>query len=43
MSAVYLSAALVGNFTTRAHNPNVPITPKEARSVLGLNGRTSIA
>ena len=29
MPAVFLTSALVGNFTTRAHNPNLPITPKE--------------
>jgi len=29
MAARFLTAALVGNFTTRAHNPNLPITPKE--------------
>jgi uncharacterized protein (DUF849 family) len=29
MSSVILTCALVGNFTTRAHNPNLPITPAE--------------
>ena len=29
MPSVFLTCALVGNFTTRAHNPNLPITPKE--------------
>jgi len=36
MRSVYLTCALVGNFTTRAHNPNLPITPKEiAEDALG--------
>ncbi|MCA0869964.1 3-keto-5-aminohexanoate cleavage protein [Seohaeicola saemankumensis] len=36
MSSVFLTCALVGNFTTRAHNPNLPITPKEiAEDALG--------
>jgi uncharacterized protein (DUF849 family) len=29
MSSVFLTCALVGNFSTRAQNPNLPITPKE--------------
>ncbi|WP_137701659.1 BKACE family enzyme [Marimonas lutisalis] len=29
MSSVFLTCALVGNFTTRQHNPNLPITPRE--------------
>lgn len=29
MPSVFLTCALVGNFTTRAHNPNLPIAPKE--------------
>lgn len=29
MSSVFITCAVVGNFTTRKHNPNVPITPKE--------------
>lgn len=29
MPSVFLTCALVGNFTTRAHNPNLPITPQE--------------
>lgn len=29
MRPVYLTCAIVGNFTTRAQNPNLPITPKE--------------
>lgn len=29
MSNVFLTCALLGNFTTREHNPNLPITPKE--------------
>ncbi|MBA83140.1 3-keto-5-aminohexanoate cleavage protein [Thalassobius sp. S69A] len=29
MSSVILTCALLGNFTTRTHNPNLPITPAE--------------
>lgn len=29
MSPVILTCALLGNFTTRTHNPNLPITPAE--------------
>lgn len=29
MSNVFLTCALLGNFTTREHNPNLPITPAE--------------
>lgn len=29
MSKIFLTNALVGNFTTRQHNPNLPITAKE--------------
>ena len=35
MPSIFLTCALVGNFTTRAHNPNLPITPAEiARDAL---------
>ena len=29
MSSVFLTCAITGNFTTRAQNPNLPITPEE--------------
>ena len=29
MPSVFLTCALVGNFTTRQHNPALPITPAE--------------
>lgn len=29
MPSLFLTCALVGNFTTRAQNPNLPITPKQ--------------
>lgn len=29
MAPLFLTCALVGNFTTRAQNPNLPITPKQ--------------
>lgn len=32
MQPVIITNALVGNFTTRAHNPNLPISPKEIAS-----------
>lgn len=36
MASVFLTCALVGNFTTREHNPNLPITPEElARDAIG--------